>query len=54
VTPDGDLTLDEWAACAAAALDQLSDEIGALDDAEQQRVLDAILWRLADLDVPTA
>ena len=34
MTPDGDLTFDEWAACACAAVEQLSDEIDALDEAE--------------------
>jgi hypothetical protein len=48
-TNDGDLdlSLDDWAACASAALEQLQDEIAALPDAEQQRVCDAILQRLA-------
>jgi hypothetical protein len=51
---DLDLTLDQWAACAAAALDQLQDEIDALDAAGEQRVLDAILRKLGEPEVPTA
>ena len=46
-TPDGDLTLDEWAACADAALEPLQREIDALDDASLARFADALLRQLA-------
>ena len=45
MTPDGNLSLDEWSLCAQAALAALHDEIAALDDAEQARVLDVVLLR---------